>query len=864
MKYFTTKDGFFSGNVGIGTTNPGYNLTVVDASPIISAQSTGGNQTRALLSAEDDAVYVGSTYSVNSIPLVFTQAGTSDGVERMRIDSSGRVGIGTTSPREQLHLGSDVLSDKTAIRLENLGGYSLLGIARLNDQLIAGSTNADLVISNNESRSIILGTNNTERMRIDSAGNVGIGTTDPDTNIKLHIQHTESANFKLERNKVGHTNIQNGYLQLSSTESANHIYSRDLNNDDKDFLIHAGNVGIGTTSPDETLHVSSAAGPLVAILEHTDGGSSELAFKDSQQQNDIRIGTADAGFRVFTADQERMRIDSDGNVGIGTSSPRSNPSTTNLHVSDSQVARVIIESTATSGKEWGLFSSATGVLGFYDYDTATEAMRIDSSGNVGIGTTNPSAKLQVHGDILSAGSNISVTNGGSASGVGMYSPESNEMGLCVNSNEAIRIDSARNVGIGTTNPESELHIKGDITFSGETTQNQGTRAEIVHTSGVDANGDESSNDGGLLFKSYDNSTAVDALAITHNGKVGIGTTNPYALLDIKGPNAVGTFFSAMNNGAAGASFKRVNENSYPYNHYIFNNGHVGIGTTSPSQPLEIKAVEGQFGCHVVDNQGISYGGLYVQSNGGTGSGLALYLKEPAGQTSARISADSVNPSYVKGKFGIGTANPNATLQVVGSVSKSSGSFRIDHPVKPETHDLVHSFVEAPQADNIYRGKVDLVAGKAEVNIDSVAGMTEGTFVLLNREIQVFTSNESDWDAVRGKVEGNKLIIECQNAESTATISWLVIGERQDKHMYDTEWTDDDGKVIVEPLKPEPQPEYEEVEPAVEEASEESVAEEAQPEEVATEEPQEVAQVSLGASISSTSLDDISNSRAEEL
>ena len=51
---------------------------------------------------------------------------------------------------------------------------------------------------------------------------------------------------------------------------------------------------------------------------------------------------------------------------------------------------------------------------------------------------------------------------------------------------------------------------------------------------------------------------------------------------------------------------------------------------------------------------------------------------------------------------------------------------------------------------------------------------------------------------------------------------------------------------------------------MEEALEESVAEEAQPEEVATEEPQEVAQVSLGASISSTSLDDISNSRAEEL
>jgi hypothetical protein len=113
---------------------------------------------------------------------------------------------------------------------------------------------------------------------------------------------------------------------------------------------------------------------------------------------------------------------------------------------------------------------------------------------------------------------------------------------------------------------------------------------------------------------------------------------------------------------------------------------------------------------------------------------------------------------------------------------------------------VHSFVEAPQADNIYRGKATLVDGRAEVNIDEVAGMTEGTFVLLNREVQCFTSNETDWDAVRGSVNGNILTIECQNQTSTATISWLVIGERQDKHMYETDWTDENGKVIVEPLQ----------------------------------------------------------------
>jgi hypothetical protein len=138
----------------------------------------------------------------------------------------------------------------------------------------------------------------------------------------------------------------------------------------------------------------------------------------------------------------------------------------------------------------------------------------------------------------------------------------------------------------------------------------------------------------------------------------------------------------------------------------------------------------------------------------------------------------------------------------GSISKGSGSFKIDHPLpeKAETHHLVHSFVESPQADNIYRGKVDLVDGSATVNIDDAAGMTDGTFAVLNREVQCFTSNETGWTAVRGSVSGNILTIEAQDASCTDTISWMVIGERQDKHMYDTEWTDENGKVIVEPLK----------------------------------------------------------------
>ena len=77
-------------------------------------------------------------------------------------------------------------------------------------------------------------------------------------------------------------------------------------------------------------------------------------------------------------------------------------------------------------------------------------------------------------------------------------------------------------------------------------------------------------------------------------------------------------------------------------------------------------------------------------------------------------------------------------------------------------------------------------------------MTNGTFVTLCRDIQSFTTNESGWIAVKSNVDGNILTIESQDA-STDSISWMVIGERQDVHMYDTDWTDENGKPIIEPL-----------------------------------------------------------------
>jgi hypothetical protein len=142
--------------------------------------------------------------------------------------------------------------------------------------------------------------------------------------------------------------------------------------------------------------------------------------------------------------------------------------------------------------------------------------------------------------------------------------------------------------------------------------------------------------------------------------------------------------------------------------------------------------------------------------------------------------------------------------VNGTLSKTSGSFSIDHPLESmrDTHKLRHSFVEAPRFDNIYRDTVRLENGVKTINLDTHFRMTEGTFEALNRDISVFTSNEETWDAVRGKVNCNILTIECQNPTSTATVSFMVVGERHDEHVKGDKCSlsDENGMFVPEVRK----------------------------------------------------------------
>ena len=190
------------------------------------------------------------------------------------------------------------------------------------------------------------------------------------------------------------------------------------------------------------------------------------------------------------------------------------------------------------------------------------------------------------------------------------------------------------------------------------------------------------------------------------------------------------------------------------------------------------------------------GGLNFANTAGTaGASIRCYHSSIA-------SGDNSLIFYTGGGL-LGTINLrifNNSVTVPGALTKGSGSFRITHPLPAlkDTKDLLHSFIEGPQCDNIYRGKIDLVGGTATVNLDTKSDMTAGTFVVLNRDVQCFTTNETGWTNVKGSVSGNILTITAQDNSCTDTISWMVIGERQDDNIKSSSLTDATGKLIMEP------------------------------------------------------------------
>ena len=255
-------------------------------------------------------------------------------------------------------------------------------------------------------------------------------------------------------------------------------------------------------------------------------------------------------------------------------------------------------------------------------------------------------------------------------------------------------------------------------------------------------------------------------------------------------------FSTRPNGTNVAATERMR---------IASNGNIGIGTNNPSTKLDI--YDGQFKIGYLTS-GAFDNVIRMLVYGSDNSGVIASFKHPNNSQGIGIAWDGIK-ALGNGSQGVGTGNQNITLSPLGTgvvavngnlTATGTKSWRIKHPIL-ENKDLIHVCIESPRADNLYRGRKQLINGECEVNLDlecnTTGGMTEGCFVLINKNIQVFVNNNETFDSVVGSVVGNKLTIRSDNVNALCFVDWLVIGERNDDEIINNLSTSSTGSVIVE-------------------------------------------------------------------
>ena len=701
-----------SGNVGIGTTAPFSklhinvsddfntsvtNILTLDHTNPNGVNLTGGIGVSILFRATDNAsqlykignisaILYNSTNGSQKGAITFSTSGSDTGdnsfghsIERMRIDGSGNVGIGTTSPDARLKVSGDINATGTVwafgLNLSTLtasaGGWTddgtvvrlttssdLVGIGKTNPatQLdVAGGINASTL---NISGNAYLAT---------SSGNVGIGTTAPQNKLEVigavtvagtlnasSINTTGNAYFATSSGNVGIGTTSPGQ-KLVVAGNANISQNLTVNNSVLFVDGTSGNVGIGTTSPGARLEVAGVSTPQ-AIISNTGDGTSQLSLARSGgvSWGIYRYGSAVSDrFNIGVIGvNEPFTILTGGNVGINQTSP-----TQTLHVV-------------------GTLNVVSG--------SGTQGLFQNSAGNVGIGKTNPASLLDVAGTInastLTLGSRTSTTGTirlGNTSGIyfrsnadtfdipGLIYADSNTITIGDLSDNFGGINIyATTINLSTTSGALRLKSGGSVSID----INKGGAAPGGNAFQIRAQNGYSTklflNDDGMLGI---NVTPTDTLHVVGTARINGGSSGTGLFVDKNSNVGIGTTSPGQKLVVVGNA--NISQNLTVNNSVLFvngNDGFVGIGFTTPAARLQVRSPgvgNTVFGTQYSDGSNL----FYVSDQSGQGQAI---LANPIGTTKvlliANAATSSANSYILDTNLGIGTFTPDNLLTVLGN------------------------------------------------------------------------------------------------------------------------------------------------------------------------------------------------------